>query len=141
MGALNGITVRLYNRVQVGLDEFNNPQVWYTSDDIDNVLVGQPSTSEIVESNDFYGKRLDLMLGIPKGDTHVWTNALVGINGQYYETFGLPMTGIQDLIPLAWGQNVRASKFGGNPEDWIRAVGTEDNNLLSTETAEVLIDG
>lgn len=118
MGALHGITVQLYNRIQVGNDALNNPIVTYTAEDVDGVLVGQPTTSEIVESNDFYGKRLDLMLGIPKGDTHNWTNVLVGINGNYYITFGYPMTGIQDLIPLAWGQNVRAMRYEGDPDQW-----------------------
>ena len=124
MAGLHGVTVKLYNRAVVTYDELNAPVYSFTCTEVDNVLPGQPSTSDIVESVDLSGKRADCVLGIPKGDTHTWADAIVEVwPGEFYETIGWPMTGVQDLIPLQWDRNVRAARYSGRLEDWARFGG------------------
>ena len=80
--------------------------------DIPDVLVGQPTTDDITASVQMYGKKIEYILGIPKGDTHDWTDAEVIIWGEPYRTVGYPQTGIQENIPLRWGQNVKVERYG-----------------------------
>lgn len=123
MAGIHGVTVKLYNRRVVTYDALNAPVYELTCTEVENVLPGQPSSGEIVESVDLDGKRADLVLGIPKGDTNDWTDAVVEVwPGEYYETFGYPVTGVQDLIPLGWGANVKCARYSGRLEDWARRL-------------------
>lgn len=119
MAKLHGITVTLYNREETGRDALNNPIYGLVASEVDNVLIGSPSSSDITSSIDLDGKRIDYVLGIPKGDENTWTDALVSFFGGYYETLGEPIAGHQDLIPLSWGQNVKVARFDGGAEDWL----------------------
>ena len=80
--------------------------------DVSDVLVGSPTTDDITNSLNLYGKKVEYMLGIPKGDTHNWIDTDVIIWGNRYRTFGYPITGEQANIPLRWGQNVRVERYG-----------------------------
>jgi hypothetical protein len=51
-------------------------------------------------------------LGIPKGDDHDWNDTEVFIWGEKFRTIGFPETGIQENIPLRWGQNVKVERYG-----------------------------
>jgi len=106
-----GMTVQLVVETQTGTDPFGTPIVTETLEDVEDVLVGQPSTDDITSSLELYGKKIVYMLGIPKGDTHEWRDRTVIILGERYHTFGIPMTGIQDNIPLRWGKNVRVERY------------------------------
>jgi hypothetical protein len=108
---MKGTTVQLEVKTQTGTDPFGAPIYSVTYEDVHDVLVGQPSTDDISASTDLYGKRIEYMLGIPKGDTHNWIDAKVFIWGQPFHTFGYPITGEQENIPLRWGQNVRVERF------------------------------
>ncbi|MBR3330720.1 MAG: hypothetical protein IKG25_05815 [Mogibacterium sp.] len=124
MARLHGVTVKLYNRTVVSYDALNAPIYELTCEEVDNVLPGQPTSGDVIDSVDPDGKRADCVLGIPKGDTHNWTNALVEVwPGELYETLGWPVTGVQDLIPLQWDRNVRAARYSGKPEDWFHTGG------------------
>ena len=109
---LHGITVQLEQKTQTGRDDFNRPICSSEMVNIDNVLVGRPDTDQITETLNLTGKRLEYVLGIPKGDAHDWTDKKVIIWGQEFRTIGFPETGIQDLIPLDWGMNVKVERHG-----------------------------
>ena len=110
MGKLHGITITLYSRTQTGTDAFNRPIFTETAEQVENVLIGEPSTDDITEELNISGKKIAYTLGIPKGDTHIWTNRTVEFWGERFETVGKPMRGIQDLIPLDWDQNVKVAR-------------------------------
>jgi hypothetical protein len=76
------------------------------------VLIGQPCTNDRADSIDLDGKRIDYVLGIPKGDTHNWVDTEIIFFGQRFKTVGYPQTGIQENIPLRWGQNVKVVHYG-----------------------------
>ena len=108
---IKGTTIQLAVKTVTGYDPLNNPITEEEYVDVADVLVGQPSTDDITTSIQLYGKRIDYVLGIPKGDTHDWTDTKVKIWGQPYITVGFPQTGIQENIPLRWGQNVKVRRY------------------------------
>jgi hypothetical protein len=109
---MKGTTIQLVVSTQSGTDPFGVPIYTEELVDVPDVLVGSPTTDDITDSLNLYGKKIEYMLGIPKGDTHNWTDAEVIIWGNRYRTFGYPITGEQANIPLRWGQNVRVERYG-----------------------------
>ena len=74
MGRLTGRSIILYDKVKAGVDDFNRPIYTETPVTVDNVLIGSPSPQEVVDTLNLTGKRAAYTLGIPKGDTHTWTD-------------------------------------------------------------------
>jgi hypothetical protein len=109
---MKGTTVQLVVKTENSTDPFGAPVVTEELVSVPDVLVGSPTTDDITDSLNLYGKKIEYMLGIPKGDTHNWTDAEVIIWGNRYRTFGYPITGEQANIPLRWGQNVRVERYG-----------------------------
>lgn len=109
---MQGITITLYNRTQTGTDEFNAPIYTETAEQIENVLIGEPSTDDITDTLTLYGKRLAYTLGIPKGDTHTWTDRTVEFFGERFRTIGEPTMGIEHLVPLSWNKKVKVERYG-----------------------------
>lgn len=109
---MKGTTIQLVVNTQFGTDPFGVPIYTEELVDVPDVLVGSPTTDDITDSLNLYGKKIEYILGIPKGDTHNWTDAEVIIWGNRYRTFGYPITGEQANIPLRWGQNVRVERYG-----------------------------
>ena len=108
---MKGVAVVLYERVQTGTDSFNDPVYSLTPVTVENVLVGQPTTDEITSSIDLYGKKIEFMLGIPKGDSHDWENTTVEIFGESFQTFGATIQGIEENIPLEWNKKVLVERY------------------------------
>lgn len=118
MARIKGTTVTLYEKTQTGTDAFGAPIFELVPVKVDNVLIGQPDTRDMVSSTDLYGKRLFCWLGIPKGDPHLWVDARVDWTDAYgethqLETFGVPETGIEANLParLPWHKKVRAAIY------------------------------
>ena len=103
--------IQLVNKTESGLDPFGVPTTTEELEDVSGVLVGKPTTDDITTSTNLYGKRLEYILGIPKGDTHDWIDRDVIIWGNRYHTFGFPETGEPENIPLKWGQNVKVERY------------------------------
>lgn len=109
---MKGTTVQIVKKTQTGTDPFGAPIYSEELVDVADVLVGQPSTNDVTNALQMYGKRIAYTLGIPKGDTNDWTDAEVVIWGDRYRTIGYPMTGESENIPLRWGQNVQVERYG-----------------------------
>lgn len=112
MAAIKGITVRLKTRVQTGTDEFKRPIYEESFVNVENVLVGVPSSEDVVNELNLSGKKIAYTLGIPKGDTHSWVDTEVEIWGELYRTIGYPTQGIDELIPLFWNKKVQVERYG-----------------------------
>ena len=108
---LHGITITLYNRVQTGTDAFNRPIYEDVQTTVDNVLIGEPNTEDIVNEMNLSGKRLAYTLAIPKGDNHEWKDAVVEFFGERFKTFGAPTQGIEAMIPLQWNKKVKVERY------------------------------
>ena len=109
---MTGATVVLHVRTQTGVDSFNAPVFSETTENVDNVLIGQPTTEEIDSTLSLYGKKIEYMLGIPKGDMHDWEDTIVEFWGKRYRTFGMTIQGIEANIPTPWHKKVRVERDG-----------------------------
>ena len=115
---MKGITVTLYETTPTSdVDAFGVPIIKETAVTVDNVLVGEPSTDDIVTSTAMYQKQIRFMLGIPKGDTHDWQDKKVSWTDAYgrtitCKTFGYPITGVEANIPTKWHMKVRCERYG-----------------------------
>lgn len=106
------MTIQIAVKLQDGTDSLNNPIYRETYEDVNDVLVGQPTTDDVTTSIQLYGKRCEYTLGIPKDDDHDWTDTKVIIFGKEYRTFGEPVRGIDENIPLRWNRNVKVERYG-----------------------------
>ena len=108
---MQGVSVTLYERTQTGEDAFGDPVFSTKAATVGNVLIGQPTTDEITSSIDLYGKKIEYMLGLPKGDTHVWEDCVVEFFGRKYQVFGCVIEGIEANIPTPWHKKVRVCRY------------------------------
>ena len=108
---IHGITIQLYEQVQTGVDAFNRPVYEETAVDVDDVLIGEPSTQDIVDELNLSGRKLAYTLAIPKGDTHTWEGRNVGFFGDTFRVIGKPTQGIEDNIPLRWNKKVKVERY------------------------------
>ena len=111
MTMIKGITIKLWDKIQTGEDGFGDPVYEEKAVDIDNVLVGEPATSDAVDILNLTGKRLAYTLAIPKGDTHEWENKRVSFFGEDFRTIGKPTQGIEENIPLDWNKKVLVERY------------------------------
>lgn len=109
---MKGVSVTLHVKTQTGTDAFNNPVYTDSTTTVANVLIGQPTTEDITSSIELYGKKIEYMLGIPKGDTNNWEDTTVEFFGNTYRTFGFTMQGIEENIPTPWHKKVRVERCG-----------------------------
>jgi len=113
---MRGVTVKLYQKVQVGTDPFGAPVYDEEPVTVENVLIGEPSVDDIATSTSLYGKSIQCVLGIPKGDTHDWKDKKVTWTDAYgtehvVQTFGFPITGVEANIPGPWHMKVRCEEI------------------------------
>ena len=111
VGRLKGITVILYEETLTGYDRIGAPIFEETPVEVENVLVAPTSSDEMVTDLSLYGKRSVYTLGIPKGDEHDWRNKKVEFFGQTFQTFDMPVKGIDELIPLDWNIKVKVERY------------------------------
>lgn len=108
---IQGMAITLLQKTQTGVDAFNAPVYEWTSETVDNVLVGQPSDDERTNELNLTGRRIEYVLGIPKGDEHDWENQIVEFFGHRFRTFGIPVQGIEANIPLSWHKKVKCERY------------------------------
>ena len=112
---LTGVTVQLIKKTAGDPDPIGQPT--YTEDpvNVDDVLVGEPSSSDVTDALQLYGKVVAYTLGIPKGDTNDWTDTEVILPEPFagrYRTIGYPIAGIEANIPLRWNKKVKVERYG-----------------------------
>lgn len=108
---IHGITVLLHQKTETDRDELNQPVYTDAVIEVDNVLVAPSTETEVNETVNLTGRKAVYTLGIPKGDTHEWTDTIVEFFGQKFRTIGMPIGGIEDMIPLDWNYKVRCEVY------------------------------
>lgn len=109
---MRGVSIILHKKVQTGVDGFNAPVYSDIDEVVENVLIGEPTSEQIVEDLNLFGKHLAYVLAIPKGDEHDWTDVEVTFFGERFKTYGEPTQGIESLIPLSWNKKVKVERYG-----------------------------
>ena len=97
-----GQTITLINKKQIGIDEFNQPVYADEEIQVDNVLYTTNLTDDIISTTNLVGKKDVHLIAIPKGDTHIWENQIVIIEGKKYHIFTPCKKGIEALVPSPW---------------------------------------
>lgn len=105
---IKGIDVVLVERTPTGKKDDFNMEVYEENETvIHNVLVGSPTSEEIVDTLNIYGKKIDYVIAVPKGDGHRWEDSRVRFFGRTFNVIGIPTMGIEDNIPLMWNKKVK----------------------------------
>lgn len=110
---INGMTINLLTKRQISTDAFNQPIYAYTIEEVDDVLVAQPTAQERADELNLSGRMIEFTLGIPKGDTHNWEDQIVEFFGHKFKTFGIPEQGIESNIPekIRWHKKVKCERY------------------------------
>lgn len=109
---LKGITIKLYEKTQTGVDAFGHPIYKEEPVEVKNVLVSPATSDDIVNRTNLSGDKAVYNLAIPKGDTHNWENTYVEFFGKKWRTVGTPLEGIEELLPLDWNKKVMVEHYG-----------------------------
>ena len=108
---IRGITVTLVSKIETGKDPFGEPVFEEAEIEVDNVLISPTTSDDIVNQLTISGKKAVYTLAIPKGDTNTWEDQEVRFFGERWRVFGIPMQGIDHLIPLAWNKKVTVERY------------------------------
>lgn len=111
MGKIKGVPVVLIDRRVTGRDSFGHPKTEDVEITVENVLIAPASTEDITNQINLTGKKAVYTLAIPKGDTNHWENREVHFFGQRWRTIGLPLEGLDHLIPLEWNRKVQVERY------------------------------
>lgn len=111
MGKIKGITVTLINKIETGKDPFGTPIYEDLEVLVENVLVIPTSSDDIVNQLNLTGKKAVYTLAIPKGDTNTWEDQEVRFFDKRWRVFGIPLEGIEELIPLDWNKKVTVERY------------------------------
>lgn len=108
---IKGMTVTLYETTSNTTDSFGRPIETETPVEVDNVIVAPTSSQDAINTLDLTGKKAVYTLAIPKGDTHEWRDRKVRFFNQDFHTFGEPLTGMDENIPLEWNTKVQVEIY------------------------------
>ena len=109
---MRGITVTLYDRVEIGRDALNHPTYDEVPITIDNVLVVPSSSIAMPDATSLDGRLGDYTLAVPKGDDHDWSaGKRIEFFGKPWRIIKMPEEGIEWLIPLAWNKKVYVETY------------------------------
>ena len=111
MGKIHGIQITLIDKQVISKDPFGSPVVKDVEILVDNVLVAPATTEDVTSQMSLTGKKISYTIGIPKGDTHDWEEKEVRFFGKRWKTVGIPLEGIEDLIPLEWNRKVMVERY------------------------------
>lgn len=105
------MTITLVDTVEVGKDPFGKPIYEEKEIAVENVLVAPTSSDDVVNELSLSGRKAVYMLAIPKGDMHDWENKKVLFFNKTWRTFGIPLEGMDHLIPLKWNKKVMVERY------------------------------
>lgn len=110
--SIKGITVTLISKQETGRDPFGEPIFEDVEIEVDNVLISPTTSDDIVNQMTLTGKKAVYTLAIPKSDTNDWEDQEVRFFGEKWRVFGVPLQGIDHLIPLDWNKKVMVERYG-----------------------------
>ena len=111
MVKIHGIPITLIDKQVVSVDPFGSPVVKDVEITIDNVIVAPATTEDVTSQMSLTGKKISYTIGIPKGDTNDWEEKEVRFFGKRWKTVGIPLEGIESMIPLEWNKKVMVERY------------------------------
>lgn len=107
-----GTTVTLFEKREIGTDDFGAKIFEDVPISVENVLIAPVSSDDVLSKTDLEGKKGVYVLAIPKGDAHDWEDVEVEFFGQRWKSFGIPLEGMEEHIPLQWNKKVTVERYG-----------------------------
>ena len=111
MVKIHGIPITIIDKQVVSIDPFGSPVVKDVEILIDNVLVAPATTEDVTSQMSLTGKKISYTIGIPKGDMHDWEEKEVRFFGKRWKTVGVPLEGIESMMPLEWNKKVMVERY------------------------------
>ena len=111
MAKIHGIPITLIDKQVVSKDPFGNSVTKDVEITIGNVIVAPATTDDVTSQLSLTGKKISYTLGIPKGDTHDWEEKEVRFFGKRWKTVGIPLEGIESMMPLEWNKKVMVERY------------------------------
>jgi len=113
MQMIKSESVVLRERTVTGKDDFGQETATFTDVTVNNVIVGSPSSEDVLSEIELTGKHIAYTLGIPKSDSHSWVNTTVVIRNKTYRTIGIPTEIPEGSMPTwwAWGKQVKVEHY------------------------------
>lgn len=108
---IRGISVTLYEQIEVCEDDFGATIYEENPIRVDNVLVLPTLGDDVINHLNLTGRKAVYTLAIPKGDTNNWINKKVEFFGETWRTFGEPVQGMEHQIPLDWNLKVQVERY------------------------------
>lgn len=127
---IKGIDVTLHQKTETGTDPFGHPTYEETDVIVSNVLVAPVTNEDAINELNLSGKHVVYELALPKGDDHDWVNTTVSFWGETFRTVGVPVGGIEAMIPLQWNKKSRWRDMS-KVKVWIEPSGM--NELRNSE--------
>lgn len=112
MAKIKGIPVILVDKIEIKKDPFGNPVYQEAEISVNNVLISPTSSDDVINQLSLTGRKAVYTLAIPKGDIHDWENREVKFFNKRWKTFGIPLEGLEHLIPLDWNKKVMVERYG-----------------------------
>lgn len=113
---MRGVTVKLKVKTESGTDSLGMPIYSESWVEVEDVLIGEPSSTDIENNLTMYGKRTKYTLAIPKGDTHYWEDTEVELPAPWsitMSTIGQSIIGIEANVPTRWNRKVHLESSTG----------------------------
>lgn len=111
MGKIHGIPITLIDKQVVSKDPFGSPVVKDVEILVDNVLIAPATTEDVTNQMSLTGKKISYTIGIPKGDTNDWEEKEVRFFDKRWKTVGIPLEGIESMMPLEWNKKVMIERY------------------------------
>ncbi len=111
MAKIKGITVILVDKEFKGYDELGKELYDDVEKEIKNVLVAPINSNDIVNQLNLSSSKAVYTLAIPKNDSNNWENKEVIFWDKKWVTVGIPLQGIDELIPLDWNKKVVVERY------------------------------
>lgn len=110
---IKGVPIILNEQVVTGTDSYNREITEEMPVTIENVVVGQPTSDDILNEYNLSGKTISYVLAIPKDDNHNWENTTVEFYGRKWRTVGLPQEYMGDFMgkDFPWNKKVKVTAY------------------------------
>ena len=102
---IKGIPITLYENIVIGQDDFGADIVEETATTIENVVIGQPTSEDIISEISVSGKHVAYNLAIPADDNHNWEHATVEFYGKRWRVIGIPTQFMDRFMGADWPWN------------------------------------
>lgn len=110
---IKGIPIILYDAVVTGEDDFGHEIKEETPITVHNVVIGQPSSEDILSEISLSGKRIAYNLCLPVGDDHDWENRVVEFYGRKWRTIGIPTQYMDGFMGdnFSWNKQIKVEAY------------------------------